>query len=95
MNSNVDHADTKVSSSDDTSDHVEKCESNVIENPSAGEGEKGHDHNQMDADSAKENIVGENCEVIENLKTTQEETPKLKRDDGDKNKADDESVAMA
>ena len=89
---NIDQAVKEVSSGEDTSDHGEKSESNVIENPSASEGERGH--NQMDADSAKENTVGENCEVIENLTTTQEETPNLKRNDGDKNQTDDKTVAM-
>lgn len=93
LNSNVDRADKNVPSGGDTSDQGENCEisASVIENPSASE--EGKD--QMDADTAKENTVDKSCEIIENLKTTTEESPKLNRNGGDKHQGDiDETVTM-
>ena len=83
LNSNVDRADKNVPSGGDTSDQGENCEisASIIENPSASEEGKG----QMDADTAKENTVDKSCEIIENLKTTTEESPRLSRNSGDKN----------
>ena len=93
LNSNVDRADRNVPRGGDTSDQGENCEisASVIENPSASEEGKG----QMDADTAKENTVDKSCKVIENLKTTTEESPKLNRNGGDKNQGDiNEKVTM-
>lgn len=78
LNSNVDRADKNVpSGGDTTSENYGEISASVIENPSASEEGK----EQMDADIP--NTADNSCEVIENLKSTIEEIPKLNRNGRD------------